>query len=136
MLAIIAILSAILLPALPRGTSRAQLESYAVDIAGLLSADRNAALRRGAEIVTQVDASARLIRSGATSRFIRMADDIDVSATLSTRCNRIAAGRAITFFPSGMSCGGAITVTRMNTGYEIRVNWLTGVTEIVPFNRS
>jgi general secretion pathway protein H len=33
-----------------------------------------------------------------------------------------------------MSCGGAIALTRLDFGYEIRVNWLTGGVEIVPLN--
>ena len=41
--AILAILAAIIMPAIPRGTSRARLESFAVDTAALLKADRNAA---------------------------------------------------------------------------------------------
>src|ERR1700752_5099670 len=54
--AILAILAAIAVPALPRNTSRARLESYAVATAALLKADRNAALRRNSEVATQVDA--------------------------------------------------------------------------------
>ena len=133
-LAIIAILSAMLLPALPRGTTRAQLESYALEIAGLLTADRNAALRRGSEIVTQIDAKRRLIRAGASARKVKLPEDVTVSSALSARCNRSAAGSALTFFPSGMACGGAVSVSRMNVGYEVRVTWFTGGVEIVPLS--
>ena len=38
------------------------------------------------------------------------------------------------FFSTGMSCGGVITLSRLGSGYEVRVNWLTGGVEIVPFN--
>src|SRR5262247_2489881 len=72
--ALLAILAAILLPAFPRGTSRARLESYAVEAAALLKADRNAALRRRAPITTQVDAVSRTIKSGATGRTVRFPD--------------------------------------------------------------
>src|SRR5690242_147903 len=111
-IAIIAILSAIVLPALPHATSRARLESYAVATAGLLTADRNAAIRRRTEIVTHVDANARLVQSGAIARVVRLPADVSVEALLSARCNQLSAGSAITFFPSGMSCGGAIALTR------------------------
>jgi general secretion pathway protein H len=33
-----------------------------------------------------------------------------------------------------MSCGGAIALTRLDVGYEVRVNWLTGRIEIVSRN--
>jgi general secretion pathway protein H len=49
-LAIIGLLAAIILPAIPRATSRATLESYAVQMAALLKADRNTALRRQIQV--------------------------------------------------------------------------------------
>src|SRR6266700_7567563 len=69
-LAIIGLLAAIILPAIPRTTTRAKLESYAVQTAALLKGDRNAALRRQTQIATLVDAPSRSIRSGATGRII------------------------------------------------------------------
>src|SRR5581483_9070845 len=65
-LAIIGLLAAIILPAIPRTTTRAKLESYAVETAALLKSDRNSALRRQVRVATQVDAEARAIRSGVT----------------------------------------------------------------------
>src|SRR5262245_38031343 len=134
--AIIAILAAILLPAFPRGTSRARLESYAVEAAALLKADRNAALRRRIQVVTEIDATGRTIRSGATGRVLRVPQDVAFDAVLAQRCNQRAAGTTIRFFPSGMSCGGVIAFSRLGTGYEIRVNWLTGGIELAPLSRS
>ena len=84
-LAIIGLLAAIILPAIPRTTTRARLESYAVEMAALLKADRNTALRRQIRVVTQVDAEARAIRSGVTGRigFCFLTDDRIALATLS-----------------------------------------------------
>jgi general secretion pathway protein H len=132
--AILAILAAIIMPGLPRGTSRARMESYAIEMAALLKADRNAAMRRRTHIATQVDAMSRSVRSGATSRAIRVPDDVAFDALLAARCNQRPAGSTIQFFSSGMSCGGAIALTRLGVGYEIRVNWLTGGVEVVPLN--
>ena len=133
--AILSILAAILLPAFPRGTSRSRLESYAIETAGLLKADRNAALRRRVAVTTQIDAVARTIRSGATGRVVRVPDDVGFDAVLANRCNQRPAGPTIRFFASGMSCGGVIALTRLGTGYEIRVNWLTGGVEVAPLSR-
>ena len=133
-IAIFAMLAAIVVPALPRGTSRARLESYAIATAALLKADHDAAIRRGTQIVTQVDAASRLIRSGATDRVITIPSDVDFNALLAARCDRYPARSTIHFFSSGMSCGGVITLTRSGFGYEIRVNWLTGGVEIVTFS--
>jgi general secretion pathway protein H len=131
-LAIIGLLAAIILPAVPRTTTRARLESYAVETAALLKADRNAALLRQVRVATQVDAEGRSIRSGVTNRTIRLPGDVVVQAMLASRCADRAAGRSIDFFPSGMSCGGVIALGRPGIGYEVRVNWLTGGVEIVP----
>jgi general secretion pathway protein H len=130
-LAIIGMLAAIILPALPRATTRAKLESFAVQTAVLLKADRNAALRRQIQVTTQIDAAARSIRSGATGRMVRIPDDVSLDAILASRCADRNAGRSIDFFPSGMSCGGVIALKRPGMGYEVRVNWLTGGVDIV-----
>jgi general secretion pathway protein H len=134
-IAIVAILAAIVVPALPRGTSRARLESFAIETAAMLKADRNTAIRNRAQVVTEVDALQRTVRSGASGRVIRVPDDVVFDAVLAARCNQRAAGATIQFFASGMSCGGAIALTRLGVGYEVRVNWLTGGVEVVPYDR-
>jgi general secretion pathway protein H len=131
-LAIIAGLAAIILPAIPRATSRTRLEAYAIETATLLKADRDAAIWRRRQVVTQVDAVTRSVRSGATGQVVRLPPDVHFEALLATRCNQRAAGTTIDFFGSGMSCGGTIELTRLGAGYQVRVNWLTGGVEVVP----
>ena len=133
-LAIIALLAAILLPEIPRGTSRSRLEAYALEIATVLKTDRNAAIRSRAAVATEIDAMGRSVRSGASTRTIRVPTDVQFDAALASRCNQREAGSMIVFFASGMSCGGVIALTRLGVGYQIRVNWLTGGVEIVPLN--
>jgi len=111
--------------------SRARLESYAIATAALLKADHDAAIRRGTQIVTQVNAASRLILSGATDRVVSIPGDVDFDALLAARCDKYPARSTIRFFSSGMSCGGVIELTRLGFGYQIRVNWLTGGVEIV-----
>ncbi len=130
-MAIVAILAAILLPAIPRGTSRARLEAFAIETAAVLRADRNAAIRRRTEVSTQVNATARSIRSGATGKIVQVPNDVVFDAALASRCNQRRTGSEIIFFPSGMTCGGTVVLSRLGIGYEIRVNWLTGGIEIV-----
>jgi general secretion pathway protein H len=132
--AIIAVLAAVLLPKMPRGTSRPRLEAYALEAASLLKLDRNTAIRRHVQIATSVNAISRSIRSGATGRVIYVPNDVVFDAILPDRCNQRPAFSTINFLASGMSCGGAIALTRFGVGYEIRVNWLTGGIEVVPRN--
>ncbi|MFG1302085.1 prepilin-type N-terminal cleavage/methylation domain-containing protein [Xanthobacter sp. V3C-3] len=131
-LAIVAALAALALPRLPLATSRSQLEARAVELAALLKADRAAALRRAVPVATELDAPSGRIRSGAGGRALRMPSDVRMETVLPQLCNGAPAGGRIAFLPSGMSCGGVVRLTRGGTGYEVRVNWLTGGVEIVP----
>ncbi|MGL5165436.1 MAG: pilus assembly FimT family protein [Afipia sp.] len=131
--AIIAMMAAILLPRMPRGTSRPRLEAYAIEIASVLKADRNAAIRRRSLVATEVSTNSRLIRSGATGKTVRIPADVTYQATLPQRCNQRFGSSRIDFFASGMSCGGAVTLTRYGVGYEVRVNWLMGGVEVVAY---
>jgi general secretion pathway protein H len=131
-LAIVGLLAAVLLPAIPRQTSRIRLEAYAIETAALLKADRNAAIRRGLEVTTQVDAPSRSLRSGASGQTVRVPEDVRFETLLPRNCDNRPVVASISFFASGMSCGGVIVLARLDAGYEIRVNWLTGRIEVVP----
>jgi general secretion pathway protein H len=130
-LAIVGLLAALALPAFPRGTSRARLEGYAVDIAALLKGDRNAAIRSRAPVATVLNAQNRTVRSGANRGGVQLPGDVGFDAILAQRCGERRVGATIDFFPSGMSCGGTIALSRQGVGFQIRVNWLTGGVEIV-----
>ena len=134
--AILALLAAIALPHVPRATSRTRLEAYALETAALLKADRHAAMRRRAEIVTEIDSIRHAIRSGTRQRVVRLPADVRLDAVLAARCNGRAAGPTIRFFADGMSCGGVISLRREGAGYEVRVNWFTGGVEVVPLPRA
>jgi general secretion pathway protein H len=130
-IALVAMIAAVLLPFLPRHTSRSRLQAYALEAATLLKADRYTAIRRRADGSTLVDAPSRAIRSGATSQIVRIPDDVRFDALLPKTCRQREALSTISFFADGMSCGGSIALSRLDTAYEIRVNWLTGRIEIV-----
>ena len=130
-LAIVGLLAALALPAFPRGTSRARLEGYAVDIAALLKGDRNAAIRSRAPVATTLNAQNRTVRSGANRGSVQLPVDVAFDAILAQRCGERRVGATIDFFPSGMSCGGTIALSRQGVGFQIRVNWLTGGVEVV-----
>ena len=129
-LAIVALLVAVALPALPRATSRPRLEAYAVETAAVLIGDLNAAMRRGAPVVTRLDGRARTIRSGAGNAIVILPGDVAFDALVAGVCDGRPAADSIEFFANGMSCGGAIFIARGDARFEIRVNWLTGVVEV------
>ena len=131
-LAIVALLAGLILPSIPRGTSRARLEGYTLQTASLLMGDRDAAIRRRRKVETHLDDAEHAISSGANGRILRFPRDLELSAQLVRICDGRPAGQAITFFPNGVSCGGVVKLRRGATAYEIRVNWLTGLVEVVP----
>src|SRR6202790_1875427 len=130
-LAIIAMLAGVLLPLIPHQTSRSRLQAYALQTATLLKADRNAAIRRQADVATLVDAGTRSISSGASSEMIRIPEDVHFDALLPQTCRQHAALSTINFFADGMSCGGSVALTRLDTRYEGRGYWLSRRIEIV-----
>src|SRR6266699_3053246 len=81
-LALIALMAAVLLPFIPRTTSRSRLQAYALQTATLLKADRDAAISRNISVATLVDAGGRAIRSGASRAAIRIPDDVRFDAVL------------------------------------------------------
>ena len=135
-LAIIGLLAALVLPAIPRGTSQERLAGYAVEVAALLKGDRNAAIRNRAQVATSLDPARRIVISGATASIVELPIDVTFEALLSKRCGDRLVGATIEFFPSGASCGGVIAIARQGVGYQIRVNWLTGGVEVVPTSKS
>jgi general secretion pathway protein H len=134
-LAIIGLLAAVLLPNIPRQTSRSRLEGYAIEAATLLKEDRNAAIRLRTEVATLVDARQRSVRSGATGATVSVPEDVRFEALLPENCNHRPVMASISFFASGMSCGGAIALTHLDASYEIRINWLTGRIEVASRDR-
>jgi general secretion pathway protein H len=134
-LAIIGLLAALILPAIPRATSQSRLAGYAIDIAALLKGDRNAAMRNHTAVATSLDPEARTVQSGATAAAVEIPEDVTFAALLAQRCQGRPVGSTIDFFPSGASCGGTIALSRQGFGYQIRVNWLTGGVEVVAINK-
>jgi general secretion pathway protein H len=134
-MAMVALLAAILLPRLPHGTTRPQLEAYAVQIAALFKSDRNAAFLSRGLVVAEVAAADRAVRSGSSGRIVRVPEDVVFEALLPERCAGQPALSSISFFATGMSCGGTVRLTRAGDWFEVRVNWLTGGIDIVARDR-
>jgi general secretion pathway protein H len=125
-LALTALLASILLPHMPHGTSRLQLEAVTLQIAALLKGDHVAAQSRGRTISALVDVDRRMVRSGSDDKSVRVPDDVIVKTVLPEECAGRPVISEITFFGSGMSCGGTVVLKRQSTSFAVRVNWLTG----------
>lgn len=135
-LAIVALLATIALPAMPIGTTQSRLAGYAVEVATVLKTDRNTAIRRGETVSTSLSSTSRIVSSGGGGGVVRLPPDVALDAILAEHCGGRTAGSTIDFFPSGASCGGTIAIARQGAGFQIRVNWLTGGVEIVPLSKT
>jgi general secretion pathway protein H len=135
-LAIMALMAALVFPAIQPGTTPAEVDAYAMRIASLLKADRYAAMRSGSPVATLLNAHAKTVKSGAGSGWVQLPAGIGFDAVLAKRCSGVNTSSGIAFFPSGMSCGGVIALARPGLSVEIRVNWLTGGVEIVSAAKS
>jgi len=124
-LAILGLVAGVVFPRVARPPGPAQLNQKAQEIASLLRADRNAALRHEREVRVDIDIADRQIRSGAGGRVVVIPGDVDVDLVQSSREAR-AGGGGIRFRPDGRSSGGVLSLRRGGAAYDVSVNWLTG----------
>lgn len=129
-MAILGLMLAVVLPAIPRAVSRPQIEAVGLAVAAILEGDHRAALRRHAGVSALVDAAHRVVGSGAGGRTFTLPAGIAVTTTLAKTCLGAPIRDKIVFLPDGTSCGGAIALERGGQRVDIRVNWLTGAAEI------
>jgi general secretion pathway protein H len=129
-LTIVLLVSAVAWPMLGRGTSSVEHASVALDIATLLRADRGAAAERGATTGTLLDLDRRTV-TGASGRRVQVPGDIAMSVTTGVQCIAGAQRFAIAFAPDGTSCGGVIVLSKGSQSYSIRINWLSGMVDVV-----
>lgn len=131
-LAVFALVALLVLPALPRGTTPARQAAYAQEIAAMLKSDRSAAARTGREVATVVDVNERRIASGSSGRSISLPRDLNLDVLASEICTLTPSMFAIAFSAEGRSCGAVINLSLANRNWRVRVNWLTGLVDVVP----
>ena len=130
-LAIFGLIALLVLPSLPRGTTPSRQGAYAAQIAALMKDDRSAAARQGREISTRVDVANRRVSSGFANTMVTLPSDVALDVIASELCADQAGGFAIRFAPDGRSCGAIVHVKKGELDWRIRVNWLTGLIDIV-----
>ena len=123
-LALIGLLAALVLPWVLPDQSSTSLRIRAFEIAALLRADRNAALRSGRPVATTIDLAKRRVFSGATGAALVLPDAFDLKLA-STEPS------GFHFFPDGRASGGELTIGRRDAALGVRVNRLTAAISIV-----
>ena len=130
-LAIFGLIALLVLPTLPRGTTPSRQGAYAAQIAALMKNDRMAAARQRREIATRVDVANRVVASGSSNATVTLPSDVRLDVVASQLCADQAGRFAIRFAPDGRSCGAIVHVAKGELDWRIRVNWLTGLIDIV-----
>jgi general secretion pathway protein H len=134
-LTILLLMFAVVWPVVGRGTSNALQAATALDIATLLRTDRSSATRDGVPTGTRIDLSRRTF-TGATGRRIEVPRDVAVEVTTGPRCIEGSQRFVVVFAPDGSSCGGVVVLRKGGQAYAIRINWLSGMIDVVNVPRA
>jgi general secretion pathway protein H len=129
-LTILLLLFAIAWPAIGNGTNNAQQLATAYDIASLLRVDRSLAASDGRLRGTRINLTARTV-TGTTGRLVYIPRDLAVEVTTAQECMEGTQSFVIIFAPNGSSCGGVILLRKNGRAYAVRINWLTGMVDVV-----
>jgi general secretion pathway protein H len=134
-LTILLLLFAIVWPLIGRGTNTAQHGATAQDIATLLRSDRSAATRDGMSTGTRIDVAKRMVTS-ADGRHVRVPDDLAMEVTTTSQCSEGTQRFVILFTPDGSSCGAIVVLSKGRQALAVRVNWLSGMIDVITVPRS
>ena len=133
-LTILLLLFAICWPVM-RGTSSAQQAATAPDIATLLAW---IAVRRPETACRQAPGSslARRLVTGATGRHVVIPGDLAIEVTTASHCMEAVQRFVILFAPNGSSCGGLVVLKKGDQSLAIRINWLSGMIDVIALPKS
>jgi Tfp pilus assembly protein FimT len=123
-LAVIGLGASLLTPRLETATSSVQMLPLATDMVSLLTHARNAAIATGGETSVIVDEQHGIIRAGALR--VDVPRGTKLSLTAASSCRSTEAGTAVTFAPSGSSCGAVVELSQKQRHLKIRIDWYSG----------
>ena len=127
-LAVIALVSAISIPALRPPSDAMRLEAAARQMAAAMRLTRARAIATNAELDFVVDTRALSYKASSLAE-TRLPSDFDVKMTVAA-IHRASAQGAVRFLPDGGSSGADIELRVGRQLARINVNWLTGEAEV------
>jgi general secretion pathway protein H len=125
-ISIMAIIAAMVMPALSGAVSGSELKAAVREVAAGLRYARNDAVATRRETRLVFDLEARTFRIDRDTRVHALPRKVDLK--LFTAQSDIADEKtgAIRFFPDGGASGGRLTIAAGERKYEVDVDWLTG----------
>ncbi len=130
-MAIASLLILLVLPTLPHETTSSRLRAYAAEVGAVLKSDRTAAATTNREVATRIDVNRRVVTSGSGKNVIALPQDVTLDVIASGICPSDDGQFAISFSPDGRSCGAVISLAKDGRDWRIRINWLTGLVDVV-----
>jgi general secretion pathway protein H len=129
-LTIVLLLAAIIWPSFGSGTTSLWESATALDVATLLRRDRTLATMTGAPTETRIDLDHRMFIS-ASGRSVRVPADLTLEVATGRSCMTSEHRFVIVFAPDGTSCGGTVALRKGGASYVVRINWLSGMIDVV-----
>lgn len=123
--AILAVVAAITIPAITRPSDRFVLRETMSNITSALRLTRSAAIRSNIEQVFVVDVNERRYGSAAVRRR-SYSREVSLAFTVAEPERASPSRGGIRFFPDGSSTGGELTLAINGQQAKICVHWLTG----------
>jgi general secretion pathway protein H len=113
-------------PLIARSLPGVEIKATAQNIATALRFTRNRAISERQERSLIIDSETRNYFIAGIGKSRKISDEVELSL-LSAETEGFADSQSVyTFFPSGGSTGGRITLTRGERVYKVDVDWLTG----------
>lgn len=129
-LTILLLLFAVVWPTFGRGTSRIFESATVLDMVTLLRSDRTAAMLTGVPKGSLIDVGRRTV-TGTTGRTVSVPADMSFDVNVGKQCVKGARQVILVFAPDGTSCGGFITLRRARSVFTVRINWHSGMIDVV-----
>jgi len=125
-LAIMALVTAAVMPMLGKGVSTTELKSAARSLASGLRLARSEAVSQHRQTFLVLDVAGRRFKVDQDPKQYALPRDVELKLFTAQKDLVDESVGSIRFFPDGGSNGGRITVASGERKYEVDVDWLTG----------
>lgn len=125
-LAIMALVTAAVVPIFGKGVSTTELKSAARSLASGLRLARSEAVSQHRQTFLVLDVAGRRFKVDQDPKQYPLPRDVELKLFTAQKDLVDEAVGAIRFFPDGGSNGGRITIASGERKYEVDVDWLTG----------
>jgi general secretion pathway protein H len=125
-MALLALVSAMIVPRPLAGIGGSQLRSAARQVGAGLRQTRGLAIARNQDAAFTMDVRSGLFRAGGGDRGRRLPQGIEARLITATSEQIDPSSGAIRFFPNGSSTGGRVLLSGAGRHATVAVDWLTG----------